>query len=202
VGSNYLIGGKEAKRMGTSHANIVPYEAFMAKDQYIVVGALNDHQFERLCNAINRSDLILDLRFKSNSDRVTNREVLVPILQQEFVKKVAKEWIHILDVAQVPCGPINNMQQVVFPSIWLNLKVFSDPQVLHRDMLVQVEHPTAGPIKMAGIPVKYSETKPSIRLPPPVLGQHTQEVLSELLGYNSLKLDQLEKQGVIAMRKV
>eukprot|EP01116_Phalansterium_solitarium_P006138 TRINITY_DN18443_c0_g1_i1.p1 TRINITY_DN18443_c0_g1~~TRINITY_DN18443_c0_g1_i1.p1 ORF type:complete len:491 (-),score=130.88 TRINITY_DN18443_c0_g1_i1:329-1801(-) len=185
VGSNYLIGGLEARRLGTAHASIVPYQGFMAKDGHIMVGALNDGQFVRLCNVLGAPELAFDPRFVTNPQRVKHRGDLIPMLNEHFRKRNTSEWVELLESAQVPCGPVNSMAQV-----------FSDPQVLHRKMVEEVDHPTAGRIKLAGIPVKFSGTPGSIRLPPPLLGQHTADVLRSLLGYSDADLVRLRAEGV------
>jgi succinate--hydroxymethylglutarate CoA-transferase len=157
----------------------------MAKDGGLIVGALNDGQFKRLCKAIEMEELATDERFLHNPDRVKNRDILIPLLQERISTKTIAEWMKIFDAAEVPYAPINKMQEV-----------FSDSQVLHRGMLQEVEHPTAGKIKMVGIPVKYSDTPASIRLPPPTLGQHTEEILISVLGYDQQKIQRLKKDGV------
>lgn len=201
IASNYLIGGIEAKRMGTAHVSIVPYQGFESKDGWVLVGALNDLQFGRLCEAIGQPELAQDPRYSTNPQRVANRQELIPLLSEHLKKKTTAEWVTILEKFKVPCGPINNMQQV-----------FSDPQVLHRGMLQvssfdvchqltefqEIEHPTAGNIKLTGIPVKFSSTKAEIRYPPPLLGQHTRQVLLEL-GYTQEEIQKLAQQQCIAL---
>jgi len=184
--SYFLVSGQLPKRMGTAHSSIVPYQAFETSDGHIIVGALNDHQFVRLCEALHRPDLIIDERFKSNPDRVKHREFLVANIQKSLKTRCSSEWIQSLETAKVPCGPINNMQDV-----------FCDPQVLHREMVYEIDHPTAGMLKQVGIPVKFSETKQSVRFPPPILSQHTTEVLTNLLCYDKTTVIHLKNIGVI-----
>jgi crotonobetainyl-CoA:carnitine CoA-transferase CaiB-like acyl-CoA transferase len=184
--SSYLISGNIPKRWGTAHESIVPYQAFKAKDKYFTIGVGNDKLWIRFCNVIGRAELAEDPRFATNPLRVKNRKELIKILEEIFKEKVAEEWLTLLEKEAIPCGPINTIDEV-----------FKDPQVLHREMLVEIEHPKAGLIKMVGIPVKYSDTKPAIRLPPPVLGEHTQEILQGLLGYSSREIQELRSQGVI-----
>jgi len=188
IGSNYLIAGMNNKRMGTAHTSIVPYQAFPTSNGHIVVGALNEAQFVRLCKVLNKPELSIDPRFKENKDRVKNRVILIDLLKQYFGQKETKEWIQQLELAKVPCSPINSMKEV-----------FNDPQVIHRKMIEEVDHPTAGKIKLAGIPVKYSDTQPTVRTAPPTLGQHTFQVLNETLGYSKERIQQLADKGVVKL---
>lgn len=152
----------------------------------MIIGALNDIQFVKLCKALNLADSIgKDPKFASNKLRVQHRKELIPILQREILKRKTCDWIDLLEKAEVPCGPINKMSEV-----------FSDPQVLYRRMVEEVEHPTAGHIKLAGIPTKFSDTELSIRRPPPVLGQHTYEVLREVLQYDEQTIQSLRDKRI------
>ncbi|KAI8619322.1 CoA-transferase family III domain-containing protein [Chytriomyces sp. MP71] len=169
VAHAYLIGGMEAERLGTEHASIVPYQSFPTKDGHIVIGAGNDGQFLKLCKVIGADHLATNPDYASNQLRVKNRVVLINKLSEILMTKNALEWLTVLKPIGLPVGPVNNISQT-----------FAHPQVLHREMIQEVEHPTAGPIKLVGIPVKYSLNKPTIRRPPPTLGQHTDEILSEL----------------------
>jgi len=191
VGSNYLIGGVETKPKGTAHSSIVPYQAFATKNGHMVVGALNDQQFHRLCEVMGHLELANDPLFLHNEDRVKHRDRLIPLLQSEFEKCTTSDWMEKLENARIPYGPINTMKEV-----------FSDPQVLHRKMLEEVNHPTAGNIRLAGIPVKYSDTKPSIRLPPPILGQHTREILRNVLKYDEETISKLKSDGVCVFASI
>ncbi|PRP77136.1 hypothetical protein PROFUN_14550 [Planoprotostelium fungivorum] len=165
IASNYLIAGIESKPMGTAHVSIVPYQGFKTKDGHIIVGALNDGQFERLSATLCRPDLSTDERFSSNTKRVQNRVALIDIIQNILIGGNTEHWLHVLEEAHVPCGPINSMSQV-----------FNDPQVIHREMIHTIQHPTVGEFKTVGFPVKFSQTPPQMYLPPPILGQHTKEV--------------------------
>jgi len=186
VGQNHLVSGKPAKRYGNAHANIVPYQTFRARDQYMTLGVGNDRQFQALCAILGRPELGADERYATNSARVANREELVAILQELLLTKDADDWIAACDAANIPSGKINTIEQV-----------FAHPQTLARDMLVEIEHPTAGLLKLAGIPFAMSETPAKVRLAPPTLGQHTDEVLRERLGYGQDAIDDLRRDGII-----
>ncbi|UZO26570.1 uncharacterized protein OCT59_018785 [Rhizophagus irregularis] len=186
IGSNYLIANQEASRMGTSHISIVPYQRFKTKDSFIIIGAGNDGQFKILCNAIEERTLLQDERFKTNSNRVKNRKELIDLLQKKFIEKDTEYWLSVFSDKGIPFAPINNIK-----------KTFEHPQVIARGMIQEVEHPKSGKIKLTGIPVKYSKEDPRIRLPPPTLGQHTHEVLSNILGYSEDKIKTLIEGHII-----
>ncbi|KAJ3231291.1 hypothetical protein HDU81_003897 [Chytriomyces hyalinus] len=186
VAHAYLIGGVEAQRMATEHASIVPYQSFPTKDGHIVIGAGNDSQFIKFCKGIGQSQLSTDPNYASNQLRVKNREELIAKLKAVLVEKNTQHWLDILKPIGLPCGPVNSIAQT-----------FSHPQVLHRKMIQEVDHPSAGRIKLVGVPVKYSQTKPSIRLPPPMLGQHTDEILEEL-SYSKDDIAALRQRRVVS----
>lgn len=186
VAHAYLIGGMEAKRWGTQHASIVPYQSFKTKDGNIIIGAGNDGQFTKLCAILQRPDLPRDSRYKTNSDRVDNRKDLIALIEDILMTENTDTWLEKLRPSGIPSGPVNDME-----------RTFNHPQVKHRNMIEEIEHPTCGKIKMVGIPVKYSMTKPTIRLPPPLLGQHTNEILSELLQYSVSDIAKLREEKVI-----
>ena len=186
AGSNYLIGGKVPGRWGNAHPTIVPYQSFQTADSFLVLGAASESIWKRLCPALKRAELADDPRFAKNADRVANRQELIAILSAIFITQTTEHWVAALNQADVPCAPVQTIDQV-----------FAAPQVLHRNMLVEVDHPTAGKIRMAGIPVKFSATPPSVRLPPPLLGEHNDDVLSSWLGMKSEAIDQLKKKSVI-----
>jgi crotonobetainyl-CoA:carnitine CoA-transferase CaiB-like acyl-CoA transferase len=167
VASNFLISGSLPKRYGNAHANIVPYQSFQASDGWFVVAVGNDKQFESLCRVIGKIELLSDARFASNSVRVKNRETLIELLKSVFVTRSVDEWLALIG-EQFPCGPINNFEQV-----------FSMPHVKERGMLVEMEHPTIGALPLVGSPLKMTATPVEYRLPPPLMGEHTREILRE-----------------------
>ncbi len=185
VGSNYLISGKLPEKFGNSHPNIVPYQPYQAKDGQFIITVTNQKLWEIFCQAINKTEFINDLRFKTNPDRLKHREILNSYLIDIFKTKNVSEWIDIFENVGVPIGPINNLEQV-----------FNDPQVIHRDMVVNVTH-QSGEIKMAGIPIKFSETKPSIRLAPPLFGEHTEELICQFLRYTKDEYLEFKKKKII-----
>jgi crotonobetainyl-CoA:carnitine CoA-transferase CaiB-like acyl-CoA transferase len=150
--------------MGNAHTSIVPYQTFDASDRKITLAVGNDAQFENLCKALGREELATDERFAGNPDRVANREELVAILQEEFSKKTADEWVEEVRGAGVPIGPVNTLADV-----------FSDEHVLSSDVLQDVEHPAAGMLKMLASPILVDGERLQIRRPPPTLGEHTGE---------------------------
>jgi crotonobetainyl-CoA:carnitine CoA-transferase CaiB-like acyl-CoA transferase len=186
VGSNYLLEEKIPRRWGNAHPSIVPYQSFKTADGYLVVGVASEGIWRRFCQAIGEAELAGDSRFAKNVDRVENRSLLIGLLAEIFLGRSTDEWLKLLNSAEVPCAPVQTIDQV-----------FKAPQVLHREMLVEVEHPTAGRVPMAGIPVKFSLTPASVRLPPPLLGQHTEEVLTSWLGMGSEEINDLKKRGEI-----
>ncbi len=184
--SNYLVAGKVPGRWGNAHPTIVPYQSFQTADGYLVVGVASELIWKRFCRAIDRPELADDARFAKNADRVENRAALIALLRDMFRRRDNATWLRLLNQAEVPCAPIQSIDQV-----------FAAPQVRHRQMLVEVEHPTVGTLRLAGIPVKFSVTLAAVRLPPPLLGQHTEEVLSSWLGINEQEIAELKRQKVV-----
>ena len=171
VASNYLISGKLPKRHGNAHANIVPYQSFQASDGWFAIAVGNDKQFARLCEMLGKPEIVMDEKFSTNSGRVQNRTEIIPLLASIFKAASVSEWLAKLDEAEIPCGPIQNFEQV-----------FSMPTVKEREMLVKMEHPTIGELPLVGSPLKMSDTPVEYRLHPPLMGEHTEDVLREL-GY-------------------
>ena len=186
IASSYLVAGKEARRWGTAHESIIPYQVFHAKDRPIAIAVANDKLWGNFCRVIGREEWISDPRFESNPRRVENREVILPLVADVIARRTCDEWVKLFVEASIPCGPVNNMQSL-----------FADPQVLHRGMVGEVEHPTIGTLRLAGLPIKYSETPGAIRNPPPLLGEHTDEILTDVLGYTPDKIDVLRGDGVV-----
>lgn len=183
---NYLISRRIPKRMGNAHANLVPYQVFSCADGHLVVAAGNDNLFRGLCRSIGAPALAEDPRFKTNPDRVRNRNELVAILDGIFAKSTKADWISRLCAEAVPVAPINNLSEV-----------FDDPHVQDRSMRVTVDHPVAGSIPLVANPIRFSETKITYDAPPPLLGEHTSAVLAQILGLSEAKLAQLETAGII-----
>jgi crotonobetainyl-CoA:carnitine CoA-transferase CaiB-like acyl-CoA transferase len=183
----YFATGKDPTKLGSAHPTIVPYQCFKTSDgNYITIAAGNDKLFRSLCKSIGKHQLADDPQFLTNSKRVENRDALIPILEAAFLSKPQHEWLQILTNEGIPAGPVYSLREL-----------FSDRQVLERDMLVKMQHPKAGSISQIGIPMKFSETKPELKIPPPTLGQHTREVLRTLLGYDEAQINELERKGVI-----
>ena len=181
----YFTTGEVPKPVGSTHRLLAPYQPFHTSDGYINVACANQATWERMCKAINRQDLLEDSRFAANSDRVQNVADLVEPMSETFAQKSSAHWLQVLEKAGVPCGPIYDMADV-----------YSDPQVLAREMVVEMDHPTAGRIRNIGIPVKLSATPGSIRLPAPTLGQHTEEILAQF-GYSEADIAGFKKSGVV-----
>jgi len=169
IGSNYLVSEKVPKRLGNEHANIVPYQTFITKDGEMVIAVGNDRQFARLCHIIQQPALATDVRFSSNPKRVTHRTELIPLLQGAFLHETTAEWKRRCDEHSIPCGPIQQIDEVVH-----------DPQLQARNMFVSTNHPTAGKVNMIGSPLHLSRTPISIRRHPPNLGEHNTEVFNSL----------------------
>jgi crotonobetainyl-CoA:carnitine CoA-transferase CaiB-like acyl-CoA transferase len=169
LGANYLTTGVAPGRMGNAHQNIVPYQVFAASDGHIILAVGNDTQFAKFCAVAGHPDVALDPRYARNAERVRNRAGLVPLLAGWIEQRPRAEWLSALESASVPCGPINNLAEV-----------FADPQVVARHMTVELPHPLAGTVRLVASPMKLSATPVQYRRPPPLLGQHTAEVLSEL----------------------
>jgi crotonobetainyl-CoA:carnitine CoA-transferase CaiB-like acyl-CoA transferase len=166
VSANHLISGKEAPRLGNSHPNIVPYQAFRTQDGYIVVSCGNDRLYQALCTLLERADLAHDTRFATNPERVRNRDALIPMLQAEFLKRDTNDWLEQLRAVGIPCGPINTVSQV-----------YSDPQLVARGFIWECEHPTAGTIKLSSSPMHLSETPTRLYKAPPLLGEDNETIL-------------------------
>ena len=186
VGSNHLVSGKPAKRYGNAHANIVPYQVFKARDQHMTIAVGNDGQFRALCRILGIPGHAEDERYSTNPARVANREQLIADIQAIVETKDAEHWLPALEEAGIPSGLINGVEQV-----------FAHPQTLALDMVVEKPHPTAGTVRMAGIPFKLSRTPGTVRSAPPLLGEQTECILQELLGRTPDDIASLREKGVI-----
>ena len=185
LGANYLVTGVAPQRAGNAHQNIVPYQVFEASDGHLILAVGNDGQFGRFCELAGRPELARDERFQRNADRVRHREVLVPLLADVMVTRSKSDWLSALEAAKVPCGAINDLAEV-----------FADPQVQARGMAVPVPHPLTDSLRLVASPMKLSLTPVQLRRAPPLLGQHTEEVLSEL-GLDDAERAHLRALGVI-----
>ncbi|MBW2528557.1 MAG: CoA transferase [Deltaproteobacteria bacterium] len=187
IASNYLVAGKEAKRWGTAHESIVPYQVFDTEDHPIAIAVANQKLWESFCKAMDQPDWLADERFASNPKRVEFRHVLLPLIADALKQKTCAEWTEVFVKAAVPAGPVNNME-----------RLFGDPQVAHRRMIEEVEHPTIGSLRLGGIPMKFSDTPGVVQRPPPLLGQHTDEILRDVLDCDDARIEALSAEGVIA----
>lgn len=185
VASNYLMSGQIPGRYGNQHPNIVPYQTFRTRDGEMVVAVGNDRQFQKLCQVLGKPELAEDLRFLTNSARLANRERLIGILQPEFVRHTGKEWQERLNAAGIPNGPINDMQQL-----------FADPHVEEREMKLEMAHPTAGKIRLVGSPLKLSRSKVKMRRHPPLVGEHTKEILQEY-GFREEEIEDWQARKIL-----
>lgn len=177
--ARYVTSGIVPRPLGNRHPSITPFSSFTAKDGYIIVGAGNDRLWERLCNILGCPDLIKDERFDTNARRTANVKELTTILNEIFKEKTIAEWLTALEEAGLPCAPINTIDKIV-----------NDPHIQAREMIVEVEHPVAGKLKMPGVPIKMSATPGSVEFPAPLLGQHTYEIIREVLGWDDTKISQ------------
>ncbi|HUL66875.1 MAG TPA: CaiB/BaiF CoA-transferase family protein [Burkholderiaceae bacterium] len=186
MNTNYLTTGRPPGRAGNAHPNIVPYQVFAASDGHVIVGVGNDGQYAKFCEIADRTDLATDARFARNADRVRNRAVLIPLLEQVVRERPAAFWAEELERAGIPCGPINSIAQAL-----------SDPQVVARGLNVDLPHPLAGSVALVGTPIRMSASPPALERAPPTLGQHTDEVLRELAGVDPETLAALRARRVI-----
>jgi len=184
--SSFLCSGKVPERMGNAHPNIVPYQTFAATDGHIILAVGNDGQFRKFLQLSGQEALMDDERFATNPERITNREVVCDAVANIISQQSCDYWLTNLADAGVPCGPINNIDQV-----------FENPQVLHREMKVQVQHPLAGTIDAVGSPINYSRTPLKTDKAAPLLGENTDEILKEVLNYSPEKLADLKSKDCI-----
>jgi formyl-CoA transferase/CoA:oxalate CoA-transferase len=185
LASGYLASGDVPQRYGSAHPTIAPYQAFATSDGFVMLAVGNDALWKRFTGAIGRPDLTGDPRFSTNPLRVTNREELIPLLKETLLKATTQEWINCFDAAGVPAGPIQTVDQAL-----------KDPQVIARGMITELEHPEAGALKVIGCPIKLNRTPAAVRTPPPLLGQHTLEVLQSA-GYTDTLIKEMQLSGAI-----
>jgi crotonobetainyl-CoA:carnitine CoA-transferase CaiB-like acyl-CoA transferase len=184
--SNYLIGDKLPQRLGNAHPNIVPYQVFNTSNGHIILAVGNDNQFKKFCDVSGLTELATDERFTLNQGRVKNRDILVDIIKPVLKGKTSEVWLELLERAGVPCGPINDISQV-----------FDDPQVQSRKVKISMDHALAEGIPLVASPIRYSETKIEYETPPPILGQHSNEILTEMMEYSQEEIEILKKNKVI-----
>jgi len=185
-GMNYLATGENPPRLGNQHPNIAPYQEFPTKDGYIILAVGNDPTFERFCKAFGQEALLADPRFATNPIRVQNRQLVTDTLTPVMKSKTTAEWIDALEALKIGCGPINTLEQV-----------FADPHVQARDMVVEMAHGSGEKVKVIANPVKLSATPPSYRSAPPVLGEHTNAVLTDVLKMSAADIAALKDKGIL-----
>ena len=184
--ARYVNSGVVPKPIGNRHPSITPFESFKAKDGYVIIAIGNDTLWQKFCTLVGHDDWAADERFTSNPKRTEHQPLLKEMITPVFTTKTVDEWIKILKEAGIPVGPINTVDRVL-----------QDPQILAREMLVETDHPVAGKIKMAGVPIKLSETPGKVEAPAPTLGQHTEEILAQMLNYDSAKIEALRSVGAL-----
>ena len=183
---NYLTSGKVPGRYGNAHANLVPYQAFETADDPVIIAVGNDEQFRRLCRLMDAPELAEDERFRTMPGRIRTRDILVPMIAEHVRRKPRAFWLEGLETLGVPSGPINRIDQV-----------FDDPQVKQRGMRFDLPHGEAGSVPMVRCPIRMSASPPERTLPPPMLGQHTDQVLEDVLGFDARSIANLRADGVL-----
>ena len=183
---NFLTTGIAPKRMGNAHPNVVPYQDFPTADGEMILAVGNDSQFASLCAVLGHPEWAADERFTTNAARIRHRDVLIPLLRQATVFRTTNEWVAVLEAANVPCGPINDLKSM-----------YDDPQVKARGLRKDMPHPLAGKVPTVANPIRLSATPVEYRLAPPLLGQHTREVLQQVLGLSEERIRALAADGII-----
>src|SRR5699024_8823280 len=186
VASSYLMKDLITTRVGNKHNNIVPYQVFECKDRPLMVACGNESQFQKFCNIINKPEWIEDERFSTNESRVKHREIIAEQIQEIMYKKTADEWFQLLSNQGVPSGPVNNIQEV-----------FNHPQVKHRDMVKEINHPRLGNLRLVRNPVLFSQKTIEIKSHPPALGEHTDSFLRDNLNLKDEEIKELKKNNII-----
>jgi crotonobetainyl-CoA:carnitine CoA-transferase CaiB-like acyl-CoA transferase len=183
---NYLCSGKVPSRQGNAHANIVPYQVFDAADGEIIIAVGNDTQFARLCGVLGCPEYASDERYTKNANRVRYRDALLPLLQARLITRGVEDWVEQLTPEGIPCGPVNSIAQT-----------FANPQVIHRQMRIDLPHPLSGSVPSVANPIKFSDTPIQYRNAPPTLGQHSHEVLQQYVGLSDEEIEALKTKQVI-----
>jgi crotonobetainyl-CoA:carnitine CoA-transferase CaiB-like acyl-CoA transferase len=184
--SNYLVGGKCPQRSGAQHPNLAPYQPFRTKDGYVIIAVGNEPQFQKLCRELGVPEIGTDARFRSNADRLANRKALIEALEARTPARTSAEWMATLGAVGIPCGPINTIAEV-----------FEDPQVKHRGLKIELDHPLSGKVPGVATPIKYSETELEFAKAPPLLGEDTERILRDVLGKSPDEIATLRAQKII-----
>jgi formyl-CoA transferase len=187
---NYLVSGKAPGRAGNAHPNIVPYQVFACADGHVIIAVGNDSQFAKFCGVLGKQEWATDAQYAKNADRVRNRDVLVPLIAAVMETRTQRAWLDALEPLGIPCGPINRLDQV-----------FADPQLIARGMHIDLPHPLAGKVPQVASPIRLSSTAPASERPPPLLGEHTAEVLRDRLALPAEAIADLAARGVIGVRR-
>ena len=184
--ANFFASGEAPKRLGAAHPNLVPYQAFMCEDnKYLNLAVGSERIWDRFCDGMEMPELKANPDYATNVERAQNRSTIVPQLQAVFIKHPVAYWVEKLQAVNVPCGPINDLADV-----------FADPQLIAREMVQEIPHPTLGTVKQLGLPIKFSRTPGALDQPPPLLGEHNQEILQDL-GFSSSEIDELKAADII-----
>lgn len=186
VASNFLVSGQKPRRYGNAHPNIVPYQVFKARDDYFALAVGNDFQWKKLVEILGQDDWAEDERFATNSARVENRDILIPLLEDQFIRHDVAYWLSSIEASGISISVINSMD-----------RVFEDPQVVARQMKVNMPYPTADSIPMVASPLVIPTSPVDYRLPPPLLGEHTEDILKEILGFDQVYVEELRELAVI-----
>ena len=187
---NYLVTGKPPGRAGNAHPNIVPYQVFACADGHVIIAVGNDSQFAKFCGVLGKPEWATDAKYAKNANRVRNRDVLVSLIAAVMRTRTQHAWLDALEPLGVPCGPINRLDQV-----------FADPQIIARQMLIELAHPLAGKVPQVAPPIRFSASALAFERPPPLLGEHTAQVLRERLALPAETIADLATRGVIGLRQ-
>lgn len=184
--ARYTITGEIPQPIGSAHPSIAPFQGFKTKDSWLITPMGNDNLWAKFCKVLEREDLIHEPKFETNPRRTKNRKELASIIETETVKRTTGQWCELLSGAGLPCSPINDIKDIC-----------EDPHIRYRKMLVEIDQPRVGKMKIAGSPIRLSETPGSVYAPAPLLGEHSDSILKEILGYAQTEIDALKQEGVI-----